>query len=106
MCGAGEEPDVKASCLTKGGLHEMYRLTKQSVSTAFDMCMTLGVTGQNANADLNLLQVSHNTRFKFFVTPSKLMGIAPAKAQWDDRFCIIIGANVPFICRERPGDGE
>lgn len=36
---------------------------------------------------------------RFFVTPDKVMGIAPATARYDDSLCILFHASVPFVLR-------
>jgi hypothetical protein len=45
-------------------------------------------------------EVLSSGSWRFFVTPTKAMGVAPAAARYDDTLCILMGAEVPFVLRK------
>lgn len=51
------------------------------------------------------LEVVQLGPWRFFVTPSKIMGVAPAAARWDDTLCLLPGATVPFVLRQISVEG-
>ena len=67
--------------------------------------ITADISGANVEMGKTLFvdryaQVHMVGAWRFFVTPKKVMGVAPAAARWDDTLCILMEAKVPFVLRK------
>ena len=51
------------------------------------------------------MEVTQFRRWRFFITPNKIMGVAPVAARSDDTLCLLVGGTVPFILRRVSEEG-
>ena len=97
-------------CLTAAGIGHFYHPKQQPTCGefgAFGSCLALGILESRLQPEDIIAggRSLDTTLFRgvgrFFVTPSKYMGIAPAVAKHDDLLVILVDARVPLVIRRR-----
>ena len=102
------------ACMSAAGLEDVYAPTKEILISAFSRCLTFGASLEEetegdssrsgivmkTQSHMRLVEASAGGAWRFFVTPHRVIGLAPSTTRHDDLLCILIGARMPLIIRK------
>lgn len=103
------------ACMSAAGLKDAYAPTKEILISAFYQCLAFGApleeqTGggysrsemefDKTRYNMRMVEIWASGKWRFFVTPHRVIGVAPSKTRHDDLLCILIGARIPLIIRK------